>query len=112
MLRIALPPEPIDDGITVAEAARIIGADEATVRVLVHACHLEGWRVGKGRKGTALRSIRVSRSSCIEYRERNRVGTPQAVDGAAAPSRPPRARRPAAAHLEALASLRALGVKV
>lgn len=108
MIRAALEPAPIDDGITVAEAARVLGCDETTVRELVHHRQLEGWRIGKG-NGKKLRAIRVSRSSCLEYRERNRIGD---IPAEAPPPRPAKPRRPSAAHQEALAYLRSIGVRV
>jgi excisionase family DNA binding protein len=104
MLRAALPPEAYDDGITVAQAARIIGCDETTVRELVRCRQIDGWKVGKHRKGKAPTGLRVSRSSCFEYRVRWDAGGPvEAVE----PARPKRRERVSAAHLEALASLHA-----
>ena len=109
-LRLAHLPVEFDEGITVAEAARILGADATTVRELVRVGELDGWRVGKRRGGKAPTAIRVSRRSCADYRERHRVGPPPS----SAQTQPPNHRRSrlSVAHLEALASLRARGVRV
>jgi excisionase family DNA binding protein len=109
-LRLAQLPIEFDEGITVADAARMLGADATTVRELVRVGELDGWKVGKHRGGKAPTAIRVSRRSCADYRERHRVvGQPSA-----APKLPPKHRRSrlSVAHLEALASLRARGVRV
>jgi excisionase family DNA binding protein len=109
-LRLAQLPVEFDEGITVAEAARMLGADATTVRDLVRVGELDGWKVGKRRGGKAPTAIRVSRRSCTDYRERHRVGPqPSCV-----PEHPPKHRRSrlSVAHLEALASLRARGVRV
>ena len=103
---------PVDEGITVEVAARILGVEHTTVRALVRASQLEGWRVGKGDKGKILRSIRVSRGSCMEYRERNRIGAPPDPEPGQAPAPRARPRRPSAAHQEAVAYLRSIGVRV
>jgi excisionase family DNA binding protein len=109
-LRLAQLPIEFDEGITVADAARMLGADVTTVRELVRVGELDGWKVGKQRGGKAPTAIRVSRRSCAEYRERHRVGG----QPPAAPKLPSKHRRsrPSVAHLEALASLRARGVRV
>lgn len=108
MLRLALPPETYDDGITVAEAARVLGVDATTIRRMVEARAIHGWRIGAGESP---RAIRVSLASCLDYRENN--------SAAAAPTRahapretkaqPARAR---ASFLEARAYLRSRGVRV
>jgi excisionase family DNA binding protein len=114
VLRLALPPEASDDGVTVAEAARMLGADPTTVRELLHCGELEGWKVGKRRNGQAPTGIRVSRESCLEYRQRHRVRRPLRRPPIDNPQESPKPRqcRTSAAHLEALASLRARGVRV
>lgn len=108
MLRIAHEPAPIDDGITVAEAARVLGCDETTVRELVHRRQVKGWWITKGKRGTKPRAIRVSRLSCLDYRDRNEIGDGRHV----APPPPPGRSRPSAAHQEAVAYLRSLGWRV
>lgn len=116
MLRLAHEPAPIDDGITVAEAARILGVDPSTVRELVRIGQVEGWHVGKHRtkngRVTPPRGVRVSRGSCLEYRERNRIGAPPDAEPGPAPAPRARPRRPSAAHQEAVAYLRSIGVRV
>ena len=73
--------------------------DEAQVRKLVHAGELEGHRAGK-------RGIRVYEDSVDEYRRRQHLGPTQAK----ATPQPKRRQGPSAASLEALASLRDMGV--
>jgi excisionase family DNA binding protein len=109
-LRLAQLPIEFDEGITVAEAARMLGADATTVRELVRVGELDGWKVGKRRGGKAPTAIRVSRGSCADYRERHRVGRPSPPT----PKLYPKSGqlRCSVAHLEALASLRARGVRV
>lgn len=113
MLRVALTPAKLDDGICLAEAARVLGCDQSTVRELIRIGEVEGWKVGKHRKKengeiTPPTAIRVSLSSCLDYRARNSCAEPEA-----AKERKPRRRdRPSAAHLEALAELRRRGIRV
>lgn len=113
MLRTAHPIDAdghADDGITVAEAARIIGADVTTVRALVQIGELEGWRVGKTAKPTA---IRVSAESCRDYRQRNRISGPRPVEVTQpGPAPRPATRRGTAIAKEMLASLRAKGFRI
>ncbi|MGD9879962.1 MAG: helix-turn-helix domain-containing protein [Reyranella sp.] len=105
MVRAALPPEAYDDGITVAEAARVLGVDVTKIRRMVDGKAIEGWRVGAG---PSPRSIRVSLASCLDYREANSAGTnPRRA--------PPPKDRPAqarASFLEAQAYLRSRGMRV
>lgn len=110
--RVVGKPAEIDEGITVAEAARIIGCDQTTVRELVRRQQLEGWYVGKHRRKedggvTEPRGVRVSRASCFDYRERNAIGQP--LEMSPTPRRP---RRDSAILAETVASLRKLGVRV
>lgn len=109
-VRLARTPAEDDDGITIAAAARIVGCDPSTIRELVRIGELEGWKVGKTRNPTG---VRVSRGSCFEYRQKNSTVEACARDSGNK-TRPRRARshRPSAAHLEALAELRARGVRV
>lgn len=108
MLRAALPPETYDDGITVAEAARVLGVDATTIRRMVEGRSIEGWRVGAGKSP---RSIRVSLASCLDYREANSaaVGPKRAQAPKPAKDRPASAR---ASFREAQAYLRSLGLRV
>lgn len=108
MLRAALSPDAYDDGITVAEAARVLGVDATTIRRMVENRSIEGWRIGAGESP---RSIRVSLASCIEYREAHNAGSgsPRAAAPKDAKPRPARAR---ASFLEARAYLRSLGMRV
>ena len=103
---VATPHGTIDPGITIAEAAAIIGADPSTVRALVDCGELEGWRVGKTAKPTG---VRVSQGSCWDYRRRNIIAPP-AQDPPDAPR--PRPSRQTAIVARTLASLRAKGVRV
>lgn len=108
MLRAALPPEAYDDGITVAEAARVLGVDVTTIRRMVEVRTIEGWRVGAGQSP---RSIRVSLASCLDYREANSA----AASPRRAPAPKPAKDRPARARssfLEAQAYLRSRGMRV
>jgi excisionase family DNA binding protein len=109
MLRAALEPARDDVGIGVAEAARLLGCDQTTVRELVRTGRLEAWRIGKGRNP---RGIRVSREAVFEYRDRHRVAPQPSDESGQLPARKPARRRQSAAHLEALRYLRSLGMRV
>lgn len=101
--------EEIDSGITVAEAARILGVDASTVRRMVENREIEGWRIGSG-GGRTPRAIRISLASCLDYREANSAAAP---GRARAPEPPkPRPARARASFLEACAYLRSRGVRV
>jgi excisionase family DNA binding protein len=109
-VRLAQSIDPADDGIAVAEAACILGCDHTTVRHLLRIGELGGWRVGKT---TRPRGVRISRLSCEDYKDRNaiRADKPSTADSRDFPpnSRPSRHTRE---HLEALAWLRARGVRI
>lgn len=104
-VRVALDPACIPDvigverSITVEEAASVMGADVSTVRKLMRAEELRGYRLGK-------RGVRVYVSSIREYQER------QGLQGAgkAPKAAPVRKRTPTPAHREAVAQLAALGI--
>lgn len=113
----AVPSQVIDPGITIAQAAIIIGADESTVRDLVNKGVIEGWRVGKTRPGRPFKptGVRVSEGACWDYRRTHAI-TPAAdqlpqVAGDAPPRRP-RPSRQDALVVQSLNALRQLGVKV
>jgi excisionase family DNA binding protein len=105
-VRAALAPRR--EGITVMEAAAILGCDPSTVRELLRIGELEGWRIGKTKKPYG---VRVDEGSCYDYRARHST-----VDPTAPIAKPRRQqRRPprtSAAHVEALAALRARGVRI
>lgn len=102
------PREPqADDGITVAEAARILGCTHTMVRSLANSGQLFAWRVGKTSKPTG---IRIQLGSVWEYRDRNSLEVkPQVGD-----ARPRRVRRQVnrAVVEEMLKSLRAKGFRI
>jgi excisionase family DNA binding protein len=100
------------EGITVAEAAAIIGCDKSTVRELVRIGQLQGWKVGKHRKGKEPTAVRVSSESCYAYRERNTICGVDDSSQKTTRSQRPRPRRDSAVLAETIASLRKLGVRV
>jgi excisionase family DNA binding protein len=101
--------EPDDDGITVEAAARIIGVDQTTVRELVRTGQLEAWRAGKSKKPTG---IRISRTDCYEYRQRNRICAVASDADVPPPKKRPRPSRTTAIYNQTLASLRAKGFRI
>lgn len=106
-VRLARTPAEDDDGITIADAARIVGCDPSTIRELVRIGELEGWKVGKTRNPTG---VRVSRGSCFEYRQRNSTVEPDRSAVRPVPKRRP--RRSTAVVQETIAALRSIGVRV
>lgn len=106
----SVPEHNLDDeGITVAEAAHIIGCDETTVRALVRCRQLEGWRVGKHRGGKPPTALRVSRGSCFEYRSRWDAG--EGDPQQATKPRRPRGQQSAVLQ-ETIAALRKHGFRI
>ncbi|QCO14040.1 DNA-binding protein [Azospirillum brasilense] len=83
------------------EAAKVMGADESTIRKLVVSGELLGYRLGK-------RGVRIYVSSIQDYQERRAIIS-TGERKAKAPLPKPR-RRNDAAHKEALAGLAALGI--
>lgn len=118
-LRLALTPDqvaaqapakPVDVGVTVDEAARILGCDPSTVRKLLTKKKLGGHRVGLGEiRG----GVRVSLQSIDAYKRSRAIGA-ASDDDQATPANGPKIRRrgPNPAHDEALAQLRAWGVQI
>ena len=103
MLRLAHPAlEPDDESVTVAEAARRLGCDEATVRALLRKGELGGHRVGKC---DTPRGVRVHASTIRAYMRRNAIGATPANDA----GRPKKRRRSSAAQAEAEKYLRGIG---
>lgn len=98
-----------DNGLTIAQAAAIIGGDPSTVRELVRIGQLEAWRVGKTTKP---RGVRVSEGACWDYRRRNAIATQPSAPTAPEPPRRPRPSRHTAVLNRTLDSLRAKGVRV
>lgn len=93
---------------TVDVAARLLGCDQSTVRVLLNAGQLAGHRVGKGLNP---RGIRIHVSSIHGYMSRNAVG--QIADNDNTLSEKSTTRRNARRSVEhdvAVARLRAWGV--
>lgn len=107
MLRVARPEsDRMLEGITVARAATILGCDHSTVRKLIKAQAIEGWRVGKSDKDPG--GVRCDLQSVMDYRRRHAIGgTP-----AETRERKRRPRRSNAVLREALAELRAMGVRL
>ena len=108
-MRAVQPSPPLDQGLTIAQAAAIIGGDPSTVRELVRIGQLEAWRVGKTKKP---RGVRVSEGACWDYRRRNAIATQPAAPPAPEPPRRPRPSRHTAVLNRTLDSLRAKGVRV
>lgn len=115
MLRLALPPDDVDDeteeSVTVAEAARRLGCDTSTVRELLRLKLLSGHRIGKhavadNGKRKDPRAIRVHADSIRLYKAKHSIGAPPAVTEVS-PSRRI-SRSPGAA--EARRRLRELGI--
>jgi excisionase family DNA binding protein len=108
-LRVAqLPAADVDEGVTVDRAAAILGCDPSTVRKLLRARRLAGWRVGAGDDPGG---VRVSLESVQAWKARYSIGGSGGRDDGGERQRPK--RRPTnAAHNEAVAQLRALGVAV
>lgn len=97
-----------DAGVTIAQAATIIGSDPSTVRELVRIGQLEAWRVGKTTKP---RGVRVSEGACWDYRRRNAIAAATVESSPESPRRPRPSRHTALLN-QTLASLRAKGVRV
>ena len=99
---------PLVDAVTVDVAARLLGCDQSTVRVLLNAGQLGGHRVGKGLNP---RGIRIHVSSIHDYISRNALGQIADNDNIELEKTTPRrnARR-SAEHDEAVARLRDWGV--
>lgn len=89
----------------VARVAAILACDDSRVRKLVRAGELEAHRVG-------LRGIRVYLDSVAAYQDARPVAPARARAPESPPPRRPRRAADIAAHEEALARLRALGVRV
>ena len=100
--------EALSSSVTVTVAARLLGCDQSTVRVLLNAAQLAGHRVGKGLNP---RGIRVHISSIHDYISRNAVGQIADNDNDA-PEKIAKRRnvRRSGEHDEAVARLRAWGV--
>jgi excisionase family DNA binding protein len=105
MLRAAqLPADDVGDAVTVDQAARLLGCDPSTVRRLLKQGRLSGHRIGVGDRPNG---VRVHVASIEAWRRRHAIGA-----AAAEPAPRPARRRAGAAHAEAIAQLRALGVAV
>lgn len=100
--------DALDSSVAVNVAARLLGCDQSTVRVLLNAGQLKGHRVGKGLNP---RGVRVHLASIHDYISRNAIGVIADNDNTAA-DRPEQRRgaRTTAEHDEAIARLRAWGV--
>lgn len=110
ILRTVAAGKVEDAGLTIAEAAAIIGGDPSTVRELVRIGQLEAWRVGKSTKP---RGVRVSEGACWDYRRRNAIASAApAPEQAPEPPRRQRPSRHSALLNRTLDSLRAKGVRV
>ncbi len=84
MLRLAQPLEleeaDPEESVTVAVAARRLGCDESTVRAMLNAGELEGFRVGKCKRGRGPGGVRIQSESIRLYKERHRIGAAPAND--------------------------------
>lgn len=104
VLRIAADPaladsiHVIERSVSVRTAAIVLDVDDSTIRKLVKKCELEGHRVGS-------RGIRIYERSIAAYRAARAIG-----GAPAAPSSPPKRQPQSAAHREALATLRQMGI--
>lgn len=102
-LRAALPEsERRLEAVTLVRAGEILGCDPATVRALLRCGALEGHRVGKTDKPGG---VRVELQSVLDYKARHAIG-----GEASAPA--PRRREATAGHREAMAALRAMGMRL
>ncbi len=90
-----------DRSLKVAEVARLLSCDESQVRKLVDAGELHGHVLGK-------RGIRIYLSSVEEYREAKAL-QPKTKEKSSSGQR---RKRVSAAHNEAVANLRSLGIDV
>ena len=96
-----------EESVTVAEAARRLGCDEATVRALLRAGELTGHRVGKCKPGHPPPGVRVHGRSVADYKRRHAIAAaPAANDG----DRPPRPPMRNASHEEVKRRFRARGI--
>lgn len=107
----AVRPEAdrIKEGITVARAATILGCDHSTVRALIRNEAIDGWHVGKT---DSPGGVRCDLYSVIDYQQRHSIRKPDAGEPAEAARRPRRRRPTSAAHREAIAEARALGIRL
>ena len=109
-LRLAASPDQmaaaadLDRSITVNEAAAILGCDPSTVRKLLRKRKLLGHRIGLGEKRGG---VRVQLASIRAYQARRAIGA-DAPDG---PAPAPHRAVQNAAHREAVAALRNLGLR-
>lgn len=99
-----------EESITVAEAARILGANESTVRELVRTEVLDGHRVGKTDDNPT--GIRVNLQSVRNYKARHQVRRGDDRQEPAPLPRRPRRREASASLREAMVALRAMGSKI
>ncbi|WP_372396944.1 excisionase family DNA-binding protein [Azospirillum sp. HJ39] len=103
-LRIAADPAALeslyglDRSVRVATAATLLDADESHIRQLLREGELEGHRLGK-------RGVRISVASIEAYRQRGAIRPAKR-----SAQKPPKPAPATAAHREALAALRDMGV--
>jgi hypothetical protein len=110
MIRLARPKDEIKPkGITVAEAAEILGVDHSTVRALIRCEAIEGWRVGKTDQPSG---IRCELQSVMAYRRRHAIGRRTSKAAGDIPVKRRTVKPSARLRREAVAELRALGVKL
>ncbi len=107
--RIAVEPavEDLDRGVTYARAAELLGCDVSTIRRMIRKDMIEGWRIATDPKH--LGEPRVSLASIRAWRERNRI-RPDAAAATAGERPAPPGKRLHAAHREAVARCKALGI--
>lgn len=107
--RLALEPARDERSVAVAVAAERLGCDQTTIRELLRKGLLTGLRVGKTDRPNG---VRVKMWSIEEWERRHAIGGERGaeMEMPEPPSRRRRAPVSDAAHLEAMAALKAFGI--
>lgn len=105
--RLAHEPARDERSVTVAFAAERLGCDQTTIRELLRKGLLSGLRVGKSDRPNG---VRVKMWSIEEWERRHAIGGERDAEISEPPSRRRRAPVSDAAHLEAMAALKAFGI--
>jgi transposase-like protein len=108
--RIAESPATadLDEGVTIARAAQLLGCDPSTVRRLLRQGSLQGWRIAAcaSRQGEP----RVSTASIRAWRDTHAIAADVDAPDKAVPRAKPE-RRLHGAHRESVAYLQKLGIR-